>query len=215
MRALAWLFSAHGFKTPFACGGWSPLLISASVVSNGVIALIFFSIPWFLLRFRRVHEPPKIFRRSQMSGWYSAIFIACGVSHALRAVTFFYPFYRLQTLSVVVTGAVSWAAICIMVPVILSRTTSEEERVIELLATRIVADRVRAKAQLELLQGLSGSSLAVQHEVMAAMHQIEALVAQQGAAATAGPAAEGPAAEGPAAEGPAAEGPVSPGEKAS
>src|SRR5205085_9184957 len=79
MRALAWLFSAHGFKTPFACGGWSPLLISASVVSNGVIALIFFSIPWFLLRFRRVHEPPKIFRRSQMSGWYSAIFIACGV----------------------------------------------------------------------------------------------------------------------------------------
>ena len=125
MRALAWLFSAHGFKTPFACGGWSPLLISASVVSNGVIALIFFSIPWFLLRFRRVHEPPKIFRRSQMSGWYSAIFIACGVSHALRAVTFFYPFYRLQTLSVVVTGAVSWAAICIMVPVILSLTTSE------------------------------------------------------------------------------------------
>jgi hypothetical protein len=93
------MFSPHGI-----CLLWEPELLVVHVVSDAIIALSYFSIPFALAYFvfkRRDVEFGWIF-------WAFAIFImACGVTHLFSIYTLWVPAYGVEGLAKAVTAIAS------------------------------------------------------------------------------------------------------------
>ncbi len=109
------LFSAEGFAPRWLCGHWTSFHGWLYVLSDIGIWGAYFTIPLLLLNFvsRRRDMPfPRIF-------WLFALFIfACGSTHLMDAIMFWYPAYRLSGLVFLATAIVSWITIFALVPVI-------------------------------------------------------------------------------------------------
>jgi PAS domain S-box-containing protein len=120
------------------CYLWQPGILSLNVVSDGLIALAYFSIPFTLLYFVR--------RRQDLEyGWvflcFAVFIIACACTHLMEISTIWYPAYWLAGLLKAVTALASVAtsfvlfkllpqALLIPSPSVLIRTNVELQRVI-------------------------------------------------------------------------------------
>ena len=92
-------FMPHGY-----CFLWQPDLVWTHVISDTVIAVAYFSIPFVLLTILRR-------RRSLPHKWVLAMFslfiMLCGLTHVMDVVNIWTPFYNLQGLLKVATACVS------------------------------------------------------------------------------------------------------------
>lgn len=112
--ALEW-FSTEGFMPHGHCYLWTPGLLWTFVISESIIVLAYFSIPFGLLYFVR--------KRADLSfNWmfklFSAFIFACGITHLLGIWTIWHPDYWLDALTNAVTATISLATAILLWPLI-------------------------------------------------------------------------------------------------
>ncbi|MEL6769353.1 MAG: hybrid sensor histidine kinase/response regulator, partial [Pseudomonadota bacterium] len=101
------LFSAGGYSPHGYCLAWEPGLLWLHVLSNGLIALAYFSIPIAIFRFvaRRRDLP-----RRELAWLFAAFILSCGLTHVSAVATLFVPVYGLEGVLKAVTAAISLTA---------------------------------------------------------------------------------------------------------
>ena len=109
------LFTTPGFEPHGQCFLWTPALVWLYVLSDGLIALAYYSIPVGLFYFVR-RRPDLAFKR--VFFMFGAFIVACGTTHLLGVWTLWYPDYwldgsfkALTAVFSVATAAVMWRVI--------------------------------------------------------------------------------------------------------
>src|ERR1700731_502641 len=87
---LAWLFAQQNFIPHGFCLAWEPALLGLHVVSNSVIAVAYYSIPFALIYFISRRRDLAFRGIFALSG---AFILACGTTHIMDVVTLWYPAY--------------------------------------------------------------------------------------------------------------------------
>src|ERR1700744_4058286 len=91
--SLEHLFSSNGFMPHGMCYLWRQDVLALHVLSDSLITLAYFSIPFTLLYFVRQ-------RRDLQFNWmfvcFAVFIIACGTTHLLEILTIWHPVYWLS-----------------------------------------------------------------------------------------------------------------------
>ncbi|MCD0460544.1 ATP-binding protein [Roseiconus lacunae] len=106
------LLNTDDFPARWYCGNWSDFLGWLHIVSDAATFGAYFAIPIALIIFarkRRDFPYPKLF-------WLFASFIlACGTVHAIEAIIFWHPIYRVSGLVKVIMAVVSWVTVIVLI----------------------------------------------------------------------------------------------------
>lgn len=146
------LFDPSGFPARWQCGsGWAqtPWLGWLHILSDLGVWSAYVAIPFVLIYFllRRKDLP---FRKIFLL--FGAFILACGTTHLMEAIIFWWPVYRLAGVIKLFTAIISWATVFSLfqvVPVALTmRSPQELER--EIAGRRVAEEQLhRANTQLE------------------------------------------------------------------
>lgn len=153
---LAWeWFSTEGFMPHGHCYLWTPELLWTFVISESVIVLAYFSIPFALMYFVRKRKDLQF---NWMFKLFSLFIFACGTTHLFGIWTIWYPDYWLDALVNVFTAIVSLVAAILIWPMIpralkLPSMTQLEEAVAEL--QQEIVQRKAAEIELANLKETS------------------------------------------------------------
>jgi len=149
MDFLIRLFDTSDFPSRWHCGNWTPGHGWLHILSDLGVWSAYVAIPlvlgYFILR-KRDLPFRKIFLL------FGAFILACGTTHLMEAIIFWWPGYRLAGLIKLFTAVVSWGTVYALVPIVpkvLSMRSPEElER--EIGARRQAEEALqRANAELE------------------------------------------------------------------
>jgi two-component system, sensor histidine kinase and response regulator len=134
------LFDPSGFPARWHCGSWTASLGWLHILSDLGIWSAYLAIPCVLVYFalRRRELPYKF-----IFLLFGAFILACGTTHLMEAVIFWWPAYRLAGVLKLFTALVSWATVFALIhiapkafalrsPLELEREASERKRVEEL-----------------------------------------------------------------------------------
>jgi signal transduction histidine kinase len=108
------------------CGKWSEFHGWFYIISDLLIWSAYFAIPLVILKFITRKVNARFVRAYFL---FAAFILACGATHLLDAVSFWFPAYRLNALVRFITGVVSWITVFHVVkllPVALSLRSYEE-----------------------------------------------------------------------------------------
>jgi len=115
MDFLRRFFSADGFMPHGMCYEWDPGIIWLNVVSDGLIAVAYYSIPLTLLYF--VHK-----RKDLQFSWificFALFIVACGTTHAMEIWNIWHPVYWLSGSIKALTAAVSVVTAILLVKLV-------------------------------------------------------------------------------------------------
>ncbi|MDO8931627.1 MAG: EAL domain-containing protein, partial [Rhodocyclaceae bacterium] len=132
------------------CYQWTPSLLWLLVVSDTIIVLSYFAIPFGLLYFVRKREDLRfnwIFRL------FSAFIFACGLTHFFDIWTIWHPDYWLAAFAKLATALVSLATGILLWPLIPRALQLPSTRQLEELVVRLQQEIVQRKtAEAELLR---------------------------------------------------------------
>jgi len=176
------------------CYLWQPALIVAQVVTNGTIALAYYTIPIILLYFigRRPDIPnPLLF------GLFAIFILACGTTHLMKIVTIWRPLYWLDTYIDGITALASLGTAAVLIPLVpgLLRTGTVEAY-LESRSRTFLADQnaaletanerlERANAELSSQMSATRKSIAVmadrESRIRELLDQVASLQARLGA----------------------------------
>lgn len=112
---LTHLFDTSRWPPRWQCGEWSASLGWLHILSDLGIWSAYFTIPFILAYFilRRRNIP------FQSIFWlFGAFILACGTTHLMDALVFWWPAYRFASLLKLATAIVSWGTVIAFVPVI-------------------------------------------------------------------------------------------------
>ncbi|CAA9308145.1 MAG: hypothetical protein AVDCRST_MAG56-5996 [uncultured Cytophagales bacterium] len=172
MRAfLEQLFKAGDFMPHGHCYFWQADILWLHVVSDGLIALAYFLIPYSIWRVIRRRQDLKL-------GWLLLLFalfiFSCGTTHALSIVTVWNPLYRLDGLVKAITAVASLGtalALVRIMPRLQSMPSRQEwERVNEQLSTA----NQELQAANEELSATNEELATANEELVSANEQLEA-----------------------------------------
>ncbi len=164
----------HGF-----CLAWDPGLLALQVVSDGIIAIAYYSIP-FALAYLVIKRRDLVFRSMF---WLFAIFItACGTTHLMGIVTLWYPVYWTDGLIKALTAVVSIITAIILWPLLPkvlalpspAQLRDANERLAEQLAQR---DALLSALRRETEERQRAESMLRQSQKMEALGQVTGGVA--------------------------------------
>ena len=97
-------FSLHNASPHGYCLLWKTDLIALHAVSNALIAISYFLMPFVILLFLK--RRPDIKHRF-LFVLFALFILACGITHTLNAVTIWYPAYYLSGIMMAITALVS------------------------------------------------------------------------------------------------------------
>jgi signal transduction histidine kinase len=115
MAFLERLFSTQGFMPNGMCYEWNPAVIWLHIVSDGLIALAYYSIPLTLLYFVR-KRTDLVFH--WMFVCFAIFIVACGTTHLMEIVNIWHPTYWLSGLIKAITAATSIVTAVLLIRVI-------------------------------------------------------------------------------------------------
>lgn len=137
------MFAPHGI-----CLQWDPELLTVHIVSDAVIALSYFSIPFALAFFvskRRDVEFGWVF-------WAFAVFImACGITHVLSIYTLWVPIYSVEGLVKALTALASLITAVLLWPLVPKLLLIPSPAQLRMAHAMIDAEAQQRKAAEELL----------------------------------------------------------------
>jgi PAS domain S-box-containing protein len=140
------LFDTSGFPPRWHCGSWTAGHGWLHIASDLGVWLAYLAIPcvftYFIMRRRDI--PFRL-----VFVLFGAFILACGTTHLMEALIFWWPAYRLAGLIKLVTAIVSWATVFALVQVtpraLLMRTPEELER--EIGVRKRVEDELRRSVE--------------------------------------------------------------------
>jgi two-component system, sensor histidine kinase and response regulator len=137
------LFDTSDFPPRWYCGTWTLGHGWLHILSDLGVWSAYLAIPCVLGYFvlRRKDVPfPTIF-------WLFVTFIlACGTTHLMEAVIFWWPAYRLAGVIKLFTAVVSWVTVIALVPIVPRALAMRSPKELE----QEIAERTRAEAQLRI-----------------------------------------------------------------
>ncbi len=102
------LFDTSDWPPRWHCGNWTQFHGWLYIISDLLIWSAYFAIPLTILRYVSKRVDAKFIRAYFL---FAAFILACGATHLLDAVTFWYPAYRLNALLRLITGIISWVTV--------------------------------------------------------------------------------------------------------
>jgi PAS domain S-box-containing protein len=144
------VFSSDEFMPHGMCYVWNPTVIWLNVISDGLIALAYYSIPLTLLYFVRK-------RRDLQFSWifvcFAIFIIACGTTHLMEILNIWHPVYWLAGGIKAVTAAVSLLTAVLLVRLVpaalaLPSPAAMQQAIHELRASEEETARGRARLAL-------------------------------------------------------------------
>ena len=101
---LATIFSENSFTPHGFCLAWEPVLLWLHVVSDSVVALAYYTIPFAILYFMARRQDLAFRSIFALTGTF---ILACGTTHVMDVVTLWYPVYWLDGIIRAFTALVS------------------------------------------------------------------------------------------------------------
>lgn len=145
------LFADPDFMPHGMCYLWQPGILSLHVISDALITLAYFSIPFTLLYF--VHAR-KDLQFNRMFVCFAVFIVACGTTHLLEIWVIWYPAYWLSGIVKAITAVASVPTAILLVrlvPQALQLPSPSALRVANAELEREVAERKRAEADIRKL----------------------------------------------------------------
>jgi len=102
------LFNTAGFPPRWHCGRWSDFHGWLYIISDLLIWSAYFAMPVIIVRY--IARKQNV-RFERIYFLFAAFILACGTTHLLDAIIFWYPFYRVSALVRFVTGIISWITV--------------------------------------------------------------------------------------------------------
>lgn len=102
------LFSTADWPPRWHCGNWTEFHGWLYIISDLLIWSAYFAIPITILRYITRRTEVKFVKTYFL---FAAFILACGSTHLLDAVIFWFPAYRLSALVRFITGVISWATV--------------------------------------------------------------------------------------------------------
>jgi signal transduction histidine kinase len=149
MEFLSKLFESN-FMPHGHCYLWKPDILWLNVLSDGVIALAYFSIPVTLLYF--VSK-----KRTVPFMWvfvlFGAFIFACGMTHVMGIMTVWDPVYRFEGVVKFITAALSIGTAIFLIPIIPKALSLRSPRELEEANTALEKENTeRRRAERELIK---------------------------------------------------------------
>jgi diguanylate cyclase (GGDEF)-like protein/PAS domain S-box-containing protein len=135
-QTVGW-FNNNGFLPHGHCYLWEPELLWTFVISDSIIALAYFSIPFGLMYF--------VNKRSDLQfNWvfklFSVFIFACGMTHLLDVWTIWHPDYWLHAFTKVITATASLLSAILLWPLIPRAIKLPSVKQLESLNARLLAE---------------------------------------------------------------------------
>lgn len=149
VQALLSLFDPSGFPPRWQCGNWSDVHGWVHIIADLGVWSAYLAIPC-VLGFYVVRRKDLPFRGIFVL--FVLFILACGTTHLMEAVIFWWPAYRLAGAIKVATAVVSWATVFALIPVTprVLAMRSPEELSREIAARRSAEEALRStNAELE------------------------------------------------------------------
>lgn len=137
------LFDTADWPPRWHCGNWTEFHGWLYIISDLLIWSAYFAIPIFILRFI-TRKTNLQFTRTYFL--FAAFILACGSTHLLDAVTFWFPAYRLNALVRLITGVISWVTVFHLVKLLPTATSLRTNAELE----SEIDQRKNAEEQLRL-----------------------------------------------------------------
>ncbi len=102
------LFDYSDWPPRWHCGKWSEFHGWLYILSDLLIWSAYFTLPLVIIKYITRRSDAKFVKLYFL---FAAFILACGATHLLDAVTFWYPVYRLNALARFITGIVSWLTV--------------------------------------------------------------------------------------------------------
>lgn len=167
------LFDTSDFPARWNCGNWTAAHGWLHVISDLGIWSAYVAIPIALVWFAR-QRGDLPFRT--LFWLFGAFILACGSTHLMEAVIFWWPGYRVAGLIKAFTAVISWTTVIALVPIIPQALALRSPEVLE----REIAERKRAESQLlEIRDELERRVRARVADLAAANEALEAEIAER------------------------------------
>ncbi len=136
------LFDPTGYIPRKVCGDWTLGEIALHNLSDFFIWTAYLAIPIVLFAVARKRHTALPFRRVFLL--FGLFILACGTTHLMDIVVFYYPIYRFAGLVKLVTAAASWGTVIALIPLMPIALSMRGLGELE----REIAERKRVEAEL-------------------------------------------------------------------
>jgi PAS domain S-box-containing protein len=145
---LTTIFSENSFTPHGFCLAWEPLVLWLHVISDSIVALAYYTIPFAVLYFMARRRDLAFRAIFALTGTF---ILACGTTHVMDVVTLWYPVYWLDGIIRAFTALVSIgtaAAIWLVMPKALALPSMAQLEEANLRLQHEIAQREQAEAAL-------------------------------------------------------------------
>lgn len=108
------LFSTEGFPARWHCGHWTDFHGWVYIIGDLLVWSAYFAIPLIIVMYVSRKRTAGI-RFQRIYLLFASFILACGSTHLIDALIFWYPVYRFSALARVATGIISWTTIYYLV----------------------------------------------------------------------------------------------------
>lgn len=135
------LFDTSDWPPRWHCGNWTQFHGWLYIVSDLLIWSAYFAIPLAILKYISRRTDAKFVRAYFL---FAGFILACGSTHLLDAITFWFPAYRLNALVRLITGVVSWITVFYLIKILPAATSLPTHAALE----KEIAERKKAEEDL-------------------------------------------------------------------